>query len=136
DKTDAYWIEQAGHTWKDEDGNQKIHYSQQSPTRRAGGHSQTIHLEEFQDFYRTLPHDVDIMLEVKDKNLSALKVLHFVQPERGIKGQEEVWARYKYAVLEHSPIVYNDIRVQFKDTINYTVLEFYHLIDTALDAEK
>lgn len=135
-KSDAYWITKAGQTWSNDDGKQKIHYSQQAPDRRAGGHSRTIHLNEFQLFYQSLPYDLDIMLEVKDKNLSALKVLHYIEPERGMKGLEKEWARYKYAVLEHSPVRYQDIRTLLKNKSSYPVLEFYQLIDDALETEK
>lgn len=136
EKSDAYWIHLAGQTWKSEDGIQKIHYSQQDPSRRAGGHSRSINLDEFKAFYDTLPYDLDIMLEVKDKNLSALKVLQLTEPQRGMAGLEKEWARYKYAILEHSPSNYEKIRTLLKDKKSYPVLSFYRLIDEALSEQK
>jgi UV DNA damage endonuclease len=53
--------------------------------------------------------DLDIMLEVKDKNLSALKCINTVT-NRGMSALESEWARYKYSVLEHSPVIYQSIR--------------------------
>jgi UV DNA damage endonuclease len=73
------WITACGKTWKKQDGDQKIHYSQQAKDKRPGSHSETIELPVFLEFYKTLPsRKLDIMLEVKDKNISALKCLQKV----------------------------------------------------------
>lgn len=73
-----WWIERCRNTWRPVDGRQKIHYSQQLPGGKPGAHSLTIDMNEFMDFYSSLLYqDIDIMLEVKDKNLSALKCVHF-----------------------------------------------------------
>lgn len=72
-KSDLYWIDRARNTWKTEDGTQKIHYSQQNQEKRRGSHSETIDLKLFKKFFEALEYDLDIMLEVKDKNLSAIK---------------------------------------------------------------
>jgi UV DNA damage endonuclease len=66
-------------TWDGE--RQKIHYSNQEPTKPRGSHSQTINLSEFSQFYNSIKNaDLDIMLEVKDKQASVLK-LRQVFPE-------------------------------------------------------
>ena len=76
-KNNFYWISECKKTWKEKDGKQKIHYSQQAPMKKAGSHSNTIRLNEFMDFYENLESkDIDIMLEVKDKNLSAIKCIN------------------------------------------------------------
>lgn len=63
-------------TWKkDKDGIPKVHYSQQAIGKKSGSHSLTIDVSEFLRFYNTLPCNVDIMLEVKDKDISALKCI-------------------------------------------------------------
>ena len=68
------WLCACTQTWHTKDGTQKIHYSQQAIDKRAGSHSETIDLPTFMAFRKTLPAiDLDIMLEVKDKNISALK---------------------------------------------------------------
>lgn len=70
------WIKNCSKTWLKKDGKQKIHYSQQDTLGKSGAHSQTILIEEFVDFYKKiLPLDVDIMLEVKDKNISAVNCI-------------------------------------------------------------
>jgi len=42
------------------------------------------------------------MLEVKDKNLSAVKCQLAIQPAPRRSALEQEWARYKYPVLEHA----------------------------------
>lgn len=124
----------ASKTFKDRDGRQKIHYSQNG-LGRLGSHSQTINLEKFSDFYSNIKDlNLDIMLEVKDKNLSAVKVKNFIEGD-SIKLLEEEWARYKYSVLEHSPKLYQELREFLKDKNNYRPVEFYGLIDRALAQE-
>lgn len=66
-------------SWRRADGVQKIHYSQQAPGKRIGSHSETISLPQFLAFYKILPQPIDIMLEVKDKSLSALKCISAVK---------------------------------------------------------
>lgn len=69
-------IKKCGKTWnKKRDGNQKIHYSQQAINKRAGSHSLSICVPEFLEFYKNLPPNIDVMLEVKDKDISALKCI-------------------------------------------------------------
>jgi UV DNA damage endonuclease len=74
------WIADCAKTWRKKDGAQKIHYSQQAQDKREGSHSETINLPTFLRFYKTLPPiDLDIMLEVKDKNVSALKCVQAIE---------------------------------------------------------
>lgn len=76
-KDDFYWISQCALSWQQKDGRQKIHYSQQNPSKRAGSHSESIGVKEFLDFFVGLGENKpDIMLEVKDKNLSAVKCIN------------------------------------------------------------
>lgn len=133
--SDTEWIEACGSTWKTSDGHQKIHYSQQNPHKRSGSHSETINLSEFLNVYRRLPQrNIDIMLEVKDKNLSAIKCINATESPK-IQRLENEWARYKYLILEHSPNVYQAIRELLKDKSAYPVEEFYRLIDESLKRE-
>lgn len=131
---DAEWIKLAKETWAEKDGPAKIHYSQQRPEARIGAHTQTIYIKPFMSFYKEVaPLEVDIMLEVKDKNLSALKVNLATTDRPQIKDIEEEWARYKYAVLARSPKNYEAIRVLLKNKSAYPVVEFYTMIEEALD---
>ena len=134
--TDPYWIAEGKKTWKAADGNQKIHYSQQALDKRPGAHTDTINLETFLTFHEQLEDkQIDIMLEVKDKNLSAIKCQNATTENKRMVLLEKEWGRYKYAILEKSPSVYQAIRRLLKDKEVYPVQEFYRLIDTAFAEE-
>lgn len=130
--SEVEWINRCARTWKESDGLQKLHYSQQDSSKRPGSHSATIDISDFLNFYESIKGlDVDIMVEVKDKNLSALKCINAIsKPE--IKNLEIEWSRYKYSVLERSPNNYNKIRQILKNKKVYPVIEFYKLIDEAM----
>lgn len=128
------WIQACRQTWRGEDGPQKIHYSQQAEGKRIGTHSSTIRLVPFQNYASSyVTTDLDIMLEVKDKNLSALKCSNTLLHRGRISRLEQEWARYKYAVLERSPERYQAIRALLRDKEQYPVEVFYQLVEEALD---
>lgn len=131
-RSDTEWIAACADTWKRSDGPQKLHYSQQDDGKRLGSHSATLDADNFLQFYKRIPkHDVGIMVEVKDKNLSALKCINTIASPK-IQRLEKEWGSYKYLVLEHAPKGYQYIRQLLKDKDRYPVLEFYRLIDKAL----
>ena len=130
-KTESEWVMEAGKTWKTSDGKQKLHYSQQDPSKQRGSHSFTIAIDPFLDFVGEIA-DADVMLEVKDKNWSAVKCWNCLRPDREIRHLEEEWARYKYLVLERDPQAYQAIRGLLKDKGTYPVLNFYRWIERAL----
>lgn len=133
-KSDNFWINKANDTWNDFDGVQKIHYSQQNKEKKPGSHSETIDLKIFKEFSDSLCYHGDVMLEVKDKNLSAIKVNNYLKDKK-IKNLELEWSKYKYNILEHSPSEYNKIRELLKNKSSYPILEFYSLVDYALKSE-
>ncbi|WP_271811203.1 UV DNA damage repair endonuclease UvsE [Clostridium beijerinckii] len=136
EKNDSYWISECNKTWKEKDGRQKIHYSQQDPLKKAGSHSNTIKISKFIEFYESLKgQDIDIMLEVKDKNLSAVKCINSIDENSKIKKLEEEWGRYKYKVLENSPSNYLEIRKLLKDKTQYPAVKFYNYIEDAMEEE-
>src|SRR5690625_392580 len=131
-KSEMEWLMECRKTWTSQDGRQKIHYSQQDPGKRVGAHTQTVDIEEFYRFYQELPtKEIDIMFEVKDKNLSAMKGINLLKTTH-IKHLEKEWGRYKYLVLEHSPAIYNEIRELLKDKDSYPFIPFYAMIDEVL----
>ncbi|WP_162428708.1 UV DNA damage repair endonuclease UvsE [Pontibacter pudoricolor] len=70
-------VEMAASTWKPErDGILMMDYSAQAPAERKGKHVQSISEQLFHDFLaETEGMDMDIMLEIKDKETSALKAV-------------------------------------------------------------
>ena len=137
DKSESYWINECKDTWNDQDGDQKIHYSQQDQEKRKGSHSKTICSKEFYEFYKSLKRDdIDVMLEVKDKNVSAIKCINLITQDKNIKRLELEWSKYKYKILENSHKSYLEIRTLLKDKSNYPVEEFYSIIERALQTES
>lgn len=79
DRSDANWIDLCRSTWLEKDGPQKIHYSQQAFGKSPGSHSESVDPEQFLHFYETIKNrELDIMLEVKDKNLSVLNCMQAI----------------------------------------------------------
>jgi UV DNA damage endonuclease len=67
-------------TWKNIDGLPMVDYSSQKTDGKPGSHAETINLKDFQSFImRTYPYDFDIMLEIKDKEHSAIQALSIIQ---------------------------------------------------------
>lgn len=129
---ELHWLAECKKTWGPADGPQKMHYSQQAADKKRGSHSATIAIGEFMAFYTALQReDIDIMLEVKDKNLSAIKCILCTQPRCSIQKLEQEWARYKYTVLEQAPNIYQQIRTLLKDKTACPSVAFYKLVEQA-----
>ncbi|MEG0284199.1 MAG: UV DNA damage repair endonuclease UvsE [Erysipelotrichales bacterium] len=127
------WINKCSKTWQIKDGRQKIHYSQQDISKRKGAHSKTIDTKLFLDFYNNIKNkNIDIMLEVKDKNISAIKCVNLINDTLQFKEIEIEWSRYKYLVLEKSQQSYLSIRTLLKDRDINSKYEFYEIVDKAI----
>ncbi len=130
EKIEREWIEQCACTWANKDGTQKMHYSQQDSKKRNGAHSKTIFLNQFKAFLDSIDGiKIDIMLEVKDKNISAVKCITGVSDNKNIKSLEEEWSRYKYYVLGKYPQGYYEIRELLKDKQSFNADKFYSIIE-------
>ncbi|HAH06808.1 MAG TPA: UV DNA damage repair endonuclease UvsE [Elusimicrobia bacterium] len=69
-------LRSAAATWKPADGRAMMDYSSQERGRRAGAHAESLSLADFRRFLQAARrHDPDVMLEIKDKEASALKAL-------------------------------------------------------------
>ncbi|MFX1521020.1 MAG: UV DNA damage repair endonuclease UvsE [Promethearchaeota archaeon] len=67
-------------TWQEKDGLLIVHYSIQREDKRKGTHAITIDLSAFKKFIiETQGLDFDIMLEIKDKENSALKAFKLLR---------------------------------------------------------
>jgi UV DNA damage endonuclease len=66
-------ISAVGETWTAEDGIPMVDYSSQHPSKRPGSHADHIDPGNFRKFLEnSKPFDFDLMLEIKDKEESAL----------------------------------------------------------------
>jgi UV DNA damage endonuclease len=74
-ETETEAIKLASTTWKEVDGLLLVDYSSQEPGGRKGKHAKTVDLNDFSKFMRQVKDlDFDLMLEIKDKEKSALKI--------------------------------------------------------------
>lgn len=118
-------------TWKEEDGAMKIHYSDKDPDKKGGSHSKFVLTENFLNYYKKIErYQPDIMLEVKDKDISAIKCINLIVNE----GKKPVlygqWARYKYLVMEKGYDLYKKCSSLVKE--NCSLKDFYSFVDDCL----
>ena len=68
-------------TWATDDGPPIIHYSSEHPVKGKPRHTDSINISHFMDFLKKAKNfDFDIMLEIKDKEKSALKAIRLISP--------------------------------------------------------
>ena len=73
-------LEQSGNTWKESDGIPMVDFSSQQRGQRPGSHAKTLNPAMFKKFLQeTRGLDFDLMLEIKDKETSALKALKILK---------------------------------------------------------
>ena len=73
-------LELSGRTWKASDGIPMVDYSSQQRGRRSGSHAKTLNIAIFKKFlHEARGLDFDLMLEIKDKETSALKALKILR---------------------------------------------------------
>ena len=75
-ETETEALQAVAKTWREEDGLPMIDYSSQKPHARKGNHAESIDITHFQLFLEnTKSFDFDMMLEIKDKEISAFKAV-------------------------------------------------------------
>lgn len=134
-----YIFKNIRNTWGSSDGNMKIHYSQQQSTKRKGAHSTSICASQFLNFYKTIEkYSPDIMLEVKDKNISAIKCINYLNSYyKGINHTKSItdeWAKYKYFIMEKSYSAYKECSGIVSK--NCSFVEFYDFIDSSIKLDS
>jgi len=87
-------VEGSGATWAEADGLPMVDYSPRRRGAYRGGHASSLDTDDFRRFLKeTEPHDFDIMLEIKDKESSALKAVEICRNDRRFsRVVNEVWA--------------------------------------------
>jgi len=76
-------LERFSKTWEKNDGIPMIDYSSQQVGERRGNHAKTIDIDDFKKFLiQTKGFDFDVMLEIKDKENSALKAVEAALADR------------------------------------------------------
>jgi UV DNA damage endonuclease len=70
-------------TWESTDGVPMVDYSSQKKGGKPGQHAEHINLSDFKKFITASKnHNIDIMLEIKDKEKSALRAIESVSRDR------------------------------------------------------
>lgn len=88
-------------TWKTQDGRVKVHYSDQDMDKKKGAHSNSVNTKNFMNYIDSMRElNPDIMLEVKDKELSAVKCICVLKEQIAPSKRTELWAKYKYSIME------------------------------------
>lgn len=132
-----YILDTVSRTWSLKDGNPKVHYSQQNKNKKIGSHSNTINTLEFLDYYNVAKnYNIDIMLEVKDKDISAIKCTNIsfeinlgFTPRKIIESE---WSKYELLIMERGPESYE---LCSKISQGPSIIELYKAIDLSLDKE-
>ena len=120
-------------TWKNIDGNMKVHYSQQDYGKKIGSHSKTIFLDDFLTYYNeTKDFNADIMLEVKDKDISAIKCINSLRELLNLGNLNpsttlNEFNKYELLLLEHSTHL-----DQLKFSEEKSIINLYKNIDNIL----
>lgn len=119
-------------TWSADDGVPKLHFSCQAPGKPSGSHSDTIYVDPFLDFFEAVKSmNMDIMLEVKDKDISAIKCNQLAFGASPLE-MEDQWACYQYTVFSHSKAVYETLQEILKEKKQDYIKSFYTLVEQAL----
>ena len=73
-------LELSASTWRESDGIPMVDFSSQQRGQRSGTHAKTLNIAMFKKFLQeTRGLDFDLMLEIKDKETSALKALKILK---------------------------------------------------------
>lgn len=124
-------FELAKSTWTNEKCNMKVHYSQQDIKKKKGSHSPTIFIEDFFKYYSVAKnYDLDIMLEVKDKDFSAIKIINLIKESQNALTEIDILMeieRYKLYFTEKG----EDTFEKAKDIILFnSIKDFYLYVDS------
>jgi UV DNA damage endonuclease len=76
-------LQAVSQTWRGRDGLPMVDYSSQQPGMRSGKHAESLCERDFKAFLgESQPLDFDLMLEIKDKERSALRAIEIASGDR------------------------------------------------------
>lgn len=82
-------FEKVTKTWTNSDGLPIVHYSSEHPLKGKPRHSDTIDISDFSKFLeKTKKYNFDIMLEIKDKERSAIKALTLLLDDKRFRSDD------------------------------------------------
>lgn len=128
-------INEVNSTWCKDDGNMKIHYSDENPFKRNGAHADFINSKDFIWLYNLLlPYNIDFMLEIKDKELSVFKALNLIKNEDKLSVKQDILQKYKYNLLEIDYLNYSKCNLIIEN--ENPIIDLYTLIEESLYMPK
>jgi UV DNA damage endonuclease len=131
--SDREWIIRCSKTWLKKDGKLKIHYSTQQPNAIKGTHSYGVTIEEFEPFYNSIKDlDIDIMLEVKDKNISVLKLINIFEQGSDKNLIRNDFNRFKYWLMAIDEKLTAKLEKMF-DSKDFNGVVFYKIIEKLIN---
>ncbi len=75
-------LNQCKKTWSKKDGIPMVDYSSQNLKKSRGSHADHLDRSDFTNFLKqSKPYDFDLMLEIKDKELSAVQALMILESD-------------------------------------------------------
>lgn len=118
-------------TWKAEDGRVKLHYSDQDMDKKGGAHSKFVITKNFLSYMESIKNlNADVMLEVKDKEISAIKCTYALKEDLAISERTKQWAKYKYSLMEKNYSYYKKCSSLVNSKVH--MKEVYMYIDQCL----
>lgn len=130
-------LKKVNQTWKDTDGCMKMHYSQQNPLKKKGAHGDTTILHDFISFLKEYNfNNVDIMLEVKDKDISAIKANNYLLFIKNMLSNEIIKTEinnYSLFILERLGSTGFSKIQEIDNSLN--LLNLYELVDSLMYLE-
>lgn len=119
-------------TWKTEDGRVKLHYSDQDMEKKGGAHSKFVITKNFLSYMESIKNlNADVMLEVKDKEVSAIKCTYALKENLEISARTKQWAKYKYSLMEKNYAYYKECSSLVNSKV--PMKEVYMYIDQCLE---
>lgn len=83
-------LDEIAATWNSGDGPPMVDYASQAPGRRRGVHASTLDDADFARFLsESAGRDIDVMLEIKDKEASGLRALSLASPDPRLQASPE-----------------------------------------------
>ena len=130
--SDREWIKLCSKTWQKKDGKPKIHYSNQMPGALKGTHSDNVNIKVFLEFYNSVKDlDIDIMLEVKEKNIAALKLINIIEQNHDLNLIKKDYERFKYWLMAIDSKVNLKLEKMLSSK-NFNAIDFYNLVDETI----
>lgn len=132
-----YILKEVNKTWKVEDGIMKVHYSRQDPNRKIGSHCYTLEVDPFLDYLYTAKNfDMDIMLEIKDKDFAAIKgnnILRELNNTITLEDKKKELERYDLYILQKDEHYFKNAEKILTDE---SIINFYKFIDGLKDQDN